>query len=99
MVDKARVEEAERRAMELETMVNHVYPMRSIHGISIVILQLHQVQTQCYDLEQKLTQANEQYLSAQESYDTKIRKLEEEKRQLNHQVSQPCVFVCMHWTL
>ena len=46
------------------------------------------MQTQCYDLEQKLTQANEQYLSAQESYDSKIRALEEEKRQLNHQVGK-----------
>ena len=52
------------------------------------------MQTQCYDFEQKLTQANEQYLSAQESYDTKIRKLEEEKRQLNQEVGKLCVCVC-----
>jgi len=37
-------------------------------------------------MEQKLTQANEQYLSAQESYDAKIRKLEDEKRRLNEEV-------------
>lgn len=37
-------------------------------------------------MEQKLTQANEQYLAAQEKYDAKIRKLEDEKRRLNEEV-------------